>query len=112
MITFRLYYEAVNKKDVEPFGGPRLERELILTPEEIKMDGMITHNISLKDYNAKQVQAILKYIQRVNSFEDVTKAEQRFLYLMNTYPKEMGIKMKLYLSAHHPELFDYKTVSS
>lgn len=112
MIAFKVYYEAINKKDVELFGDPRLERELKLTPEEIRMDGTITHNTSLKDYNAKQVQAIVKYIQRVNSFKDVLKAEQRFVYLMNTYPKEMGIKMKLYLAAHHPELFDYKTISS
>jgi hypothetical protein len=67
---------------------------------------MITSDLPLREYNPRQIQAMLDYIKKNTKFKSDEKAEQRLVYLMTTFPEEMGIKMKLYLASLEPESFN------
>lgn len=107
MIAFKVYFEALsNPSIVKAFSNPRIEKNLTLTPNERAVDKSITTDLSLQEYNPKQIRAMLNYIKKHTKFNSDRKAEQRLIYLMTTFPEEMGIKMKLYLASLEPESFN------
>jgi hypothetical protein len=107
MITYRVYFEALTNPDiVKPFNKPRVEGDIVLTPIEIEIDKKIITNLALKDYNPRQIKLMMSYIKRNTKYNSDERAEQRLVYLLTTYPREMGIKMKLYLASIEPDSFD------
>lgn len=107
MIAFKVYFEALSNPDiVKPFNRPRVEGDIISTPAEVEMDKKIITNLALKDYNPRQIKSMISYIKRNTKYNSDERAERRLVYLLSTYPKEMGIKMKLYLASIEPDSFD------
>lgn len=107
MTTFKVYFEALKNPDiVKGFGRPRIEGKLMLSPSEVRVDKSIITNLALRDYNHEQIKAMIKYIKRYTKYNTDKGAGERLVYLMTTYPKEMGVKMKLYLASLKPNSFD------
>jgi hypothetical protein len=112
MITFKVYFEALKNPDiVKMFGRPRIEGDLRLNSKEVEVDKKIVPNLALKEYNPKQIRAMVGYIKKYTKYNNNEKAEQRLIYLLHAYPKEMGIKMKLYLASLEPNSFNDVAVS-
>lgn len=112
MITFKVYFEALKNPDiVKVFGRPRIEGNLKLNSKEIEVDKKIVSNLALKEYNPRQIRAMIEYIKKYTKYNSNEKAEQRLIYLLHTYPREMGIKMKLYLASLEPNSFNDITIS-
>ena len=116
MISFKLYFEAVDSEEFKRYLDLGFDSNLKLikfvTPEDKKQYDRIVTNIPLREYNRKQIQAFLDYIQNIKPESSPDEVKNIAEALFIKYHTDLPIKLRLHLAAKFPDLFDYKAAIS